>query len=53
MKIFSYRTILQSLDYGSYKFVTLEQNFVNMMIQCRTKEGCSVDNTKSSNLELS
>jgi hypothetical protein len=55
MKIFRDHDYIvsQSLDYRSDKFVTLEQNFVDLMIQHRTKEVCSVDNTTSSDLELS
>jgi hypothetical protein len=53
MKKFTYCTILQSLDYGSCKFVTSEQNLINMMIQHMTKEICNVNNTRLSNLELS
>jgi hypothetical protein len=33
--------------------LSLEQNSIDLMIQHRTEDVCSVDNTKSSNLDLS
>ncbi len=55
MKIFTDHDYIvsQSLDYRSDKFVTLEQNFVDLMIQHKKEKVCSVDNTMSSDLELS
>jgi hypothetical protein len=52
MKIFTNydKTISQSLDYGSDKFVTLEQNSNNLVIQHRVEEVCSVNNTRSLDL---
>ncbi len=41
------------LDYGLDKLVTSKQTFANMMIYHRTKEVCIVNNTKSSDLEMS
>jgi len=41
-------TISQSLDYGSNKFVTLEQNFDDLMTEHKTQAICS-----SLDLELS
>jgi hypothetical protein len=45
--------ISQSLDYGSIKFVTSEQNFADLMTQHRIEEVCSVNNIRSSDLQLS
>jgi hypothetical protein len=45
--------VSQPLDYRSNKSVTLEQNIIDLMFQRKTLKFCSVDNTKSSNLELS
>jgi len=44
--------ISQPIDYKLDMFVTLEQNFVDLMVQHMTKEICSVDNIKSSKLEV-
>jgi hypothetical protein len=40
MKMFTYHdyTSSQSFDYGSDKFVTLEQNSINLMIQLGQKK---------------
>jgi hypothetical protein len=55
MKIFTNHdyTISQSLDYGSNMIITLKWNFVDIMIQHRTKEVYNVDNTRSLDLKLS
>jgi hypothetical protein len=55
MKIFTNRDSIVShtLDYRSDKSVTLEQNFIDLMLQRKTLKVCSANNTKSSNLELS
>jgi hypothetical protein len=41
-------TILQLVDYRLDFSITLEQNFVDLMIQHKTKEIYNVNNTKSS-----
>ncbi len=41
-------TISQSLDYRSYKFITLKQNYIDLMTQHSIKEVCNIDNNKSS-----
>jgi hypothetical protein len=41
-------TISQLVDYKSNMFITLKQNFVDIMIQHMTKEIYNVDNVKSS-----
>jgi hypothetical protein len=46
-------TISQSLDYRSDKFITSEQNSIDMMTYHGTKKICNLDNNKSSNLGLS
>jgi hypothetical protein len=46
-------TISQSLDYGLDKFITSKQNFVDLMIQYIIEEVCSVDNTRSLDIEMS
>jgi hypothetical protein len=43
-------TLSQSLDYKSGRLMTLEQNYVDLMIQHRTKELCNVDNNMTSDL---
>jgi hypothetical protein len=55
MKIFINHDYIvsQLLHYRLNKFVTIEQNFVNLMTQHKTEEVCSVDNTRSSDLKLS
>ncbi len=55
MKVFtnSEYTLLQSLDYGLDRSIKSKQNFVNLMIQHRTQTVYSVDNTKSSDFDLS
>jgi hypothetical protein len=55
MKIFTGYdyTVSKLLDYRSDKFITLEQNSINLMTQHRTKEVYNVDNNKSSHLTLS
>jgi hypothetical protein len=55
MKIFRDHDYIvsQSLDYRLDKFVTLEQNFVDLMIQYRKEKVYTVDNTTSSDLKLS
>ncbi len=55
MKIFANHdyTISESLEYTLDGFVTSEPNFVDLMTQHKIEKNCSVDNTKSPNLELS
>jgi hypothetical protein len=43
----------QLLDYGVDKLMMSSQNFVNLMIQYRLEGVCSVDSTRSSDLEMS
>jgi hypothetical protein len=45
--------VSQSLDYGLDRSITLEQIFINLMIQHRVEEVYSVDNTRSLDLKLS
>jgi hypothetical protein len=45
-------TISQPIDYRSDKFVILEQNYIDLMIQQKTKEICNVNNTKSLEIEV-
>jgi len=45
--------VSQSLDYGLDRSITLEQIFINLMIQHRVNEVYSVDNTRSLDLKLS
>jgi hypothetical protein len=44
--------ISQPIDCKLNMFVTLERKFVDMMIQHMTEIFCSVNNTKSSELEV-
>jgi hypothetical protein len=45
--------VSQSLDYGSIKSITSKQNFANLMTRHRIEEIYSVNNIRSSDLELS
>jgi len=44
--------VSQAIDYRLDMYVTSKQNFVHLMTQHKTKNICSVDNTRSSKLEV-